>query len=319
MHPFFSTTDWYRIQKTVQRTIEFEGVGIHTGKPARVRIQPAPANHGLVFERVDTAPGVCIPAHFRSVVGTELATTIGIHGKPPTYISTVEHVLAALYGMGVTNALLSVEGPEIPILDGSAKPFVEGLVTAGFVFQPFSVRTLRILKAVKVYRNDVVCELLPREHLRLTTSVDFRHPSIGLQIYALELTPEVFRAEIVGARTFGFLKDVDRLKANNFALGASLENVLAFSDDAVVNPEGMRFSDECVRHKILDAIGDLALCGAWLQAEMVSFRGGHSMHLSLLEALQSQANHWQETAPEPLASPSTRVAFDAEHLESLYL
>lgn len=310
MHPFFATTDWYRVQKTVKRSVAFEGIGIHTGAKVALSIDPAPANHGLVFERSDTTAGVRIPAHFRSVVGTELATTLGVAGHPETFISTVEHVLSALYGMGVTNALLRVHGPEIPILDGSAAAFVEAITSTGFQLQPFSTSTLRILKPVKVYRNDVVCELLPRDHLRLTTSVDFPHPSIGLQIYALELTPQSFTDEVVSARTFGFLRDVDRLKAKKFALGASLENVLAFSETEVVNPEGMRFPDECVRHKILDAIGDLALCGSWLEAEMVSFRGGHSMHLALLEALQSQPTHFAICPAEPLASPSARATFD---------
>jgi UDP-3-O-[3-hydroxymyristoyl] N-acetylglucosamine deacetylase len=316
MEDYFSSTQGYRIQKSLRRVVRFEGVGLHTGTITTLELWPAPANHGIVFERNDLAKPVRLFAHIDAVVATSMATTLGLHDWPEAKVSTIEHLMAALYGLGITNVRAVVTGPEIPILDGSANPFIEAVLDAGIEFQPFSNPVLRILKPVKVFRDGVICELLPRERLRLTTSVDFPHPSIGLQTFALEVTPGAFIEQVCAARTFGFLKDVDRLRQNGLALGASVENVLAFSDDGIVNPEGARFPDECVRHKLLDAIGDLALIGCWIEGEMVSFRGGHSMHLSLLQALREHPAHWEIDPAVPLPKqmkpferpPATRAA-----------
>lgn len=300
MEDYFSSTQGYRIQKALRRVVRLEGVGLHSGTVARLDLHPAPANHGIVFERTDLGKPVRIFAHFDAVVATSLATSLGLHDWPEARIGTVEHLMAALYALGITNVRAVIDGPEIPILDGSANPFIEAILEAGIEFQPFSNAVLRVLKPVKVFRDGVICELLPRECLRLTTSVDFPHPSIGLQTFALEVTPGAFIEEVCAARTFGFLKDVERLRENNLALGASVENVLAFSDDGIVNVEGARFPDECVRHKLLDAMGDLALMGCWIEGEMVSFRGGHSMHLSLLQALREHPTHWEIDPATPL-------------------
>jgi len=295
----------YRIQKTLQAEICLSGIGLHTGKQARLVLRPAPPNHGIVFYRTDLKKRLAIPAHFSAVVSTALATTIGNDSDPLHRIFTVEHLLAALFGMGVTNVEVEVEGPEIPILDGSAAPFIEAITDAGMIAQPYTASVLKIIKPVKVYENDAICELLPRESLRLTTSVDFPHPKIGLQTFALELTPQSFVEQICQARTFGFLRDLDRLRERQLALGASLENVLAFSEADIVNPEGMRFANECVRHKLLDALGDLALCGSWIEGEMVSYRGGHGMHLNLLKALAAQPTHWTLLRAEALTVGKT--------------
>jgi UDP-3-O-[3-hydroxymyristoyl] N-acetylglucosamine deacetylase len=311
MEDYFSSPQGYRIQKSLRKSVRFSGVGLHTGVAVALELQPAPPNHGIVFERHDLDRPVRIPAHFDAVVATSMATTLGMNDWAEARVGTVEHLMAALYALGLTNVRAVVEGPEIPILDGSANPFIHGILEVGIDFQPFSNPVLRVLKPVKVFRDGVICELLPRERLRLTTSVDFPHPSIGLQTFALEMTPGAFIEEICAARTFGFLKDVERLRQNRLALGASVENVLAFSEDGVVNPEGPRFTDECVRHKLLDAIGDLALMGCWIEGEMVSFRGGHSMHLSLLQALREHPHHWQIDPAVPLnpvkVEPSRRV------------
>jgi UDP-3-O-[3-hydroxymyristoyl] N-acetylglucosamine deacetylase len=300
MEDYFSSTQGYRIQKSLRRVVVLEGIGLHTGCATRLTMYPAPAGHGIVFERSDRERVLPIHAHFDSVIATSLATSLGVSEAPDMRVGTVEHLMAALYALGITNARIAVHGPEVPILDGSARPFIEAILDAGIDFQPFSNPVLRVLKPVKVFRDGVVCELLPRERLRLTTSVDFPHPSIGLQTYALEVTPGAFIEEVCAARTFGFLRDVDRLRQNQLALGASVENVLAFSDDGILNVEGARFPDECVRHKLLDAIGDLALMGCWIEGEMVSFRGGHSMHLSLLQALREHPSHWEIDPAVPL-------------------
>jgi UDP-3-O-[3-hydroxymyristoyl] N-acetylglucosamine deacetylase len=297
---FFSSTEGYRIQKTINRSLFFKGVGLHSGVVAELTLHPAPANHGIIFEKIDISPRTKIPAYFKSVISTSMATSLGVKDHPKLTISTVEHLMAALYAVGITNVLAELKGPEIPILDGSARVFVQEILKAGVQLQPFSHQVLQVLKPIKVYKDGAICELLPRENLRLTTSVDFPHPVIGLQTCAIDLTPSSFETDIAEARTFGFQSDLEKLRSRNLAKGASLENVLAFSDNAILNPDGARFSDECVRHKLLDAIGDLALCGSWIEGELVSFRGGHSIHLTLLQSLESQPSHWRLINPTPL-------------------
>ncbi len=305
---FFSSPQSYRVQKTIGAEIRFHGIGLHTGVKTAVRLIPAPPNHGIVFERIDLAQPARIAAHYDAVVCTRLATTLGSADHPTARISTVEHLLAALFGSGITNVLAQVEGPEIPILDGSAAAFLDGICSSGIEPQAYSSRVLKVIRPVKVYQQGAICELLPRDNLRLTTSIDFAHPKVGTQTFALELTPQAFRDDICSARTFGFLKDQEALQKMNLALGASLENVLAFSDTDIVNPDGGRFPDECVRHKLLDALGDLALCGCWIEGEMVSFRGGHSIHLAMLRALREQPTHWKLYPAEPLAPLRARAS-----------
>ncbi len=295
----------YRIQKTLSERLEFSGVGLHTGKLCRVVIHPAPANHGLVFFRADLENSPPILAHYNAVVATAMATTLGVPSQPEYRISTVEHILAALFAMGISNARVDVHGPEIPILDGSATEFFEAFLDDGLELQPFTTPTLRVMKAIRVYQNGAVCELHPRDRLRLTTSVEFSHPLIGLQTFALELTPRAFQEQIASARTFGFTRDLEKHRSLQLAQGASLDNVLAFSETGVVNAEGTRFDDECVRHKLLDALGDLALCGSWIEAEMVSLRGGHGMHLNLL---QGRCANTRQTGNSPPPNSSMRRA-----------
>ncbi len=297
---FFTSTEGYRVQKTISQTITFKGVGLHSGINAELKLHPAPHNHGIIFKRTDLNSRVKIPAYFKSVVCTSLATSLGVKEQPELRVSTVEHLMATLYSLGITNVLAEINGPEIPILDGSASVFIKEILKTGLELQPYSHKILQILKPIKVYRDGTVCELLPRENLRLTTSVDFPHPSIGLQTFALDLTPDSFRQNVANARTFGFQSDLEKLRSKNLAQGASIENVLAFSETSILNPEGARFPDECVRHKLLDAIGDLALCGCWIQGELVSFRGGHSIHLMLLQSLESHPTHWKLLPAEPL-------------------
>lgn len=309
-HNLFSSSESYRIQKTLRAPLKFSGVGLHSGAHCEMKLLPAEANHGIAFIRTDLKNRPKVYAHYDAVVATSMATTLGYTDEEDVRVRTVEHLLSALFAIGITNLLVELSGPEIPILDGSAYVFLEAIWETGLEIQPYSNCEIRVIKPIKVYENGAVCELLPREQLRLTTSVDFTHPSIGLQTFAIELTPQSFRDQIANARTFGFQKDLKKLKDRNLALGASLENVLAFSDTGVLNPDGMRYSDECVRHKLLDAIGDLALCGAWLCAEMVSYRGGHSIHLALLKALKQHKGHWEFI-------PAERIGLNQGSLSSL--
>jgi UDP-3-O-[3-hydroxymyristoyl] N-acetylglucosamine deacetylase len=301
-HDLFTSPEGYRIQKTLKAPLNFSGVGLHTGIHCDMKLIPAEPNHGIAFIRTDLKRRPKIFAHYDAVVATSMATTLGYSDWDEARVSTVEHLLAALFAMGITNLLIELSGPEIPILDGSAAPFIEAMWETGLELQPFSTAVIKVIRPIKVYENGSVCELLPREQLRLTTSIDFPHPSIGLQTFGIEMTPKLFRDEIGAARTFGFLKDLERLRNLRLAQGASLENVLAFSETGVLNPDGMRFIDECVRHKLLDAIGDLALSGCWIRGEMVSYRGGHSIHLALLKALRNHRTHWEMSPAEPLAA-----------------
>jgi UDP-3-O-[3-hydroxymyristoyl] N-acetylglucosamine deacetylase len=300
MIDFFSGTEGYRVQKTLRRPCVFKGHGIHSGLASTIQLIPCEPNTGTVFLKKAEKQTFKIPAHFDYVTSTSLATSLGLRDIPESRVSTVEHLLAALFAIGINNVLVEVRGPEIPILDGSALPFIEGILDAGIELQDYSSKILRILKPIKVYEHGAICELLPRRQLRLTTSIDFNHPKIGAQTFAMDVTPRSFADHIGCARTFGFLSDLDRLKSKNLALGASLENVLGFSEGGILNPEGMRFSDECVRHKWLDALGDLALCGSWVEGELVSFRGGHAIHLALLKALNNHKTHWELSKPELL-------------------
>lgn len=305
---FFSSTEGYRVQKTLRHPCVFSGLGIHSGVSSSIQLLPSEPGSGIVFLKRVGKQTFRVPAHFDYVTSTALATSLGLKGVAESTVSTVEHLLAALFAIGINNVLIEVQGPEIPILDGSALPFVEGILDAGIELQDYSSQILRILKPIKVYEHGAICELLPRKQLRLTTSIDFNHPKIGAQTFAMDLTPRAFADEIGCARTFGFLSDLDRLKSKNLALGASLENVLGFSDEGILNQDGMRFSDECVRHKWLDALGDLALCGSWVEGELVSFRGGHAIHLSLLKALNNHKTHWELSKPESLKTPQTSSA-----------
>ncbi len=298
----FNQSDFYLVQKTLRHPLFFEGISLHSGRNCRLELRPAPAHQGILFFRADIDATIPIPAHYDYVTSTNLATTLGHKDRPDLRIATVEHLMAALYGAGLTNLTVLVYGDEIPILDGSAQPFIVGIQESGFELQPFTAPVLKVKRPIKFYANGAICELLPRQDLRLTTSIDFPHPLIGQQTYAADIVPQTFFDEIAKARTFGFLRDVDALKRMNLALGASLENVLAFDEKEVLNPEGSRYLDECVRHKLLDALGDLALCGSFIQGEFVSFRGGHSVHLGLLQSLRSQPGSWELEKAEPMPS-----------------
>lgn len=312
----YQNSDFYLVQKTLKHPLFFEGVSLHSGKLCRLELQPAPANQGILFLRKDVDGGAPIPANFEYVISTNLATTLAHPSRPELRIGTVEHLMAAIYGSGITNLTVLVHGDEIPILDGSAYPFVQAIQQAGYEFQPFTAPVLKIKRPVKFYANGAICELLPRADLRLTTSIDFPHPLIGQQTFAVDMVPQTFFEEVARARTFGFLRDFEGLKRMNLAQGASLENVLAFDEKEILNAEGARYLDECVRHKLLDALGDLALCGSFIKGEFVSFRGGHSAHRELLKSLSSHPGSWELEKAEPLP-PRLRKVWGEGHLPEL--
>jgi len=272
----------YSRQTTLRESVTFRGVGVHSNSPVCMVVQPAEADTGIVFaRRFEDGSEKAIPAIWSSVCKTELCTVIG-----ESDVSTIEHLLAALSGLGVDNATVEIDGPEVPIMDGSAADFVEGIDLAGIVELDAPRSYLRILKPVRVEHGRMFSELRPsNQGFRLEVEIDFEQSIVGRQKAVVDLDPSCFRRDIARARTFGFLRDVERLWKAGFALGASLENSVAIEDGRILNPEGLRFVDEFVRHKTLDAIGDLALAGSPILGTYRSYCGGHRMNVAVLEAL----------------------------------
>ena len=296
-----------RRQHTLGQSVSLDGIGVHTAQPARVTLHPADEDAGLVFHRTGLpARGErFIPALSRNVVSTALATRLAPEGDSEAGVGTVEHVLAALSALGIDNALIEVDGPEVPILDGSARPFVEAIFAAGIVAQRRPRRMLRILEPVRVEAGDAFAEFLPGgPGLTLDIAIDYADPAVGRQSRLFALDADAFVRDIARARTFGFVADVERLWRAGFAAGSSLENTVAIADGRVLNEAGLRAPDECVRHKILDAIGDLSLAGAAIQGTFRSFRGGHALNHAALVALLARREAWHVDAVE--ASPSSR-------------
>ena len=275
-------------QTTLADQVTLTGVGVHSGKPASVTLFPADAGTGIVFTRCDTPDtGHAIPARWDQVTATALCTVIADPAR--NGVSTVEHLMAALVALGVDNVVVEMDGPEMPIMDGSSAPFVEAIDHVGLRRLDRGRRYLRIRKPVRIDAGSAWCELLPYDGTRFEVTIEFDGALIGRQTFARDLTPEVFRKELARARTFGQVKDVEKLWAMGFALGSSLENSVAIAEDRVLNPEGTRWPDEFVRHKALDAVGDLALAGLPILGIYRSFKGGHKMNHAILEELFTRA------------------------------
>ena len=280
-------------QATVGDSVCLCGVGVHSGEPATMTIHPGDEDTGIIFLRTNLpgARDVEIKAEWSSISATALCTVLG--DPKGAFVSTVEHVLAALRAMGVDNALIEVDGPEVPIMDGSSTVFVDAIDSVGVVEQRKRRKVLRILKPVRVDAGDAFGELRPFAGSRFEVSIDYAHALIGHQVMHFDLSADAFRAEIARARTFGFLKDVEYLWANNFARGSSLENAVVMSDDGIMNPEGTRWADEFVRHKILDAIGDLALAGLPIEGCYRSHKGGHKLNFIMMKALFADSTAYE--------------------------
>jgi UDP-3-O-[3-hydroxymyristoyl] N-acetylglucosamine deacetylase len=277
-------------------------------------LHPADAGTGIVFLRTGL-PGRSdceIRADVRAVTATEFATVLGDDDGP--LCATAEHVLAALAGLGVDNAVVEVDGPEVPIMDGSAEAFVAAIDHAGVRSLDAPRRFLKVLKPVRVTQGRSVGEILPNSRgLRLEIDIEFDHPLIGRQRSALDISPANFRRELARARTFGFMRDVAKLWNQGYALGASFENTLVVSETRVLNADGVRYPDEFVRHKALDAVGDLALAGLPLLATYRSLRGGHTLNHAILSALMVDPSAWAVVeATSPVVAPPRRVRSHAE-------
>jgi UDP-3-O-[3-hydroxymyristoyl] N-acetylglucosamine deacetylase len=285
-------------QTTLRSQATVTGVGVHSGLPVSLTIGPAPLDAGFIFVRTGLEGSDReVRATAQSVIATAFATVLG-DGQGPL-VSTAEHVLAALRGLGVDNAIIEIDGPEVPIMDGSAAAFVSAIDQAGMVSQSGLRRFIEVLKPVQVAMGDSFGELRPyAAGFRAEVEIDFANPVIGRQKYAFELNPERFRREIARARTFGCMNDVARLWSSGFSLGASFENTVVFDETRLLNPEGLRYSDECARHKVLDAVGDLALAGLPLLGIYRSLRGGHKLNHAVLTALMADRSAWRVLEPE---------------------
>jgi UDP-3-O-[3-hydroxymyristoyl] N-acetylglucosamine deacetylase len=278
-------------QATVAGEVELKGTGVHSGAPVSLVLHPAEPNTGLRFiisKRGRIAAE--IPADVRFVKNLTLCTVIG--DDTGASVSTVEHLLAALRGLGIDNCYIEVDSKEVPIMDGSSAPFVDAIDEVGIREQSEPRTFLKVLKPIRVEDGDCWGEITPHSGFHLDVEIDFDTQFIGRQRLALEMTPSVFRSDIARARTFGFMRDVERLWKAGLALGASLDNTVAIGDDKIMNREGLRYPQEFVRHKLLDAVGDLALAGHPILGAYRSVRGGHRLNAHVLQALLADATAW---------------------------
>lgn len=299
-----------RRRRTLKAAIGCVGVGLHSGRRVSLVLRPAPAGAGIVFRRTDI--GADIPARWDLVTDTRLCTVLSLPDRPEASVGTVEHVMAALFGCGIDDAVVELDGPELPILDGSAAPFAFLLDCAGSIAQPGApaAETVIVRRTVRVSRGPAWAELRPSPTagLGLSLRIAFDAPAIGEQALSLHLGEEDFRAGLASARTFTLARDVDALRAAGLARGGSLENAVVVDGAQVLNPAGLRMPDEFVRHKVLDAVGDLALAGARLQGRFVGFRSGHQINNLLVRALFADAGNYVRRGGGVTGWPAAGIA-----------
>jgi UDP-3-O-[3-hydroxymyristoyl] N-acetylglucosamine deacetylase len=295
-------------QRTLGNSIRATGIGLHTGRKVLMVLRPAPPNTGIVFRRVDLEPPVDIPARATNVTETTLGTTLSQGGVG---VSTVEHLLSALAGLGIDNAFIELTAGEVPIMDGSAGPFVFLVQSAGIADQAQPKRFVRVRRRVEVHDGDKWACLDPHEGFRVNFEIEFDHPVFHrhAQRATMDFSTTTFLREVSRARTFGFMRDLEYLRGRNLALGGTLDNAIVLDDYRILNEDGLRFEDEFVRHKILDAIGDLYLLGHSLIGEFSGFKSGHGLNNRLLRALLADAGAWEEvTFGEEGAAPISYTA-----------
>jgi len=277
-----------RLQRTIKQEVSFEGVGLHTGNHVNVKLKPAPRDTGIIFLRVDK--NVMIRAHVGAVADTAFATSLGFNG---TRIKTVEHILAATAGLGIDNLLIELDGSEIPILDGSSTGLIDIILKAGIAKQGKKRPFIRIIKPVILEDGHSEVAAFPYEGRKLTYRIHFNHHLLGEQMLSIELNEENFVKEVAPARTFGFLKDVEYLRANGLAKGGSLDNAVVIGENGVLNKSGLRFKDEFVRHKMLDFIGDISLIGFPVYGHIIANRAGHSTNIKFIKKLLASTDCWE--------------------------
>lgn len=307
-----------RQQQSIGRSVTCSGVGLHTGQPVTLTLRPAPPGTGIVFVQHDGHGSVSLSASIQNLVSTELCTALSVGGR---CVKTVEHVLAALVGLEIDNVYVDLDGGEVPAMDGSAAPFVRLIKAAGIVQQEQPRSFLKILQPVEVTDGDRRVVIEPSSTPRITYAIEYDHPLIHRQRYGYEWSVTAFEQEIAQARTFGFLREVERLWSRGLGRGGSLDNTIVLSEQGILNESGLRFHDEFVRHKILDLIGDLALLGTPFIGHLIADRSGHALHAKLVETILERTDCWTMLHPDsqpaslPLAEP--RHAF--AHLQNVSL
>ncbi|WP_109407555.1 UDP-3-O-acyl-N-acetylglucosamine deacetylase [Proteus genomosp. 4] len=301
-------------QRTLKRIVQATGVGLHTGKKVMLTMRPAPANTGVIYRRTDLNPPVDFPADAKSVRDTMLCTCLV--NEDDVRISTVEHLNAALAGLGIDNIVIEVNAPEIPIMDGSAAPFVFLLLDAGIEELRTAKKFIRIKETVRVEDGDKWAEMRPYNGFKLDFTIDFNHPAIdaSTQRYKLDFSAESFMSQISRARTFGFMRDIEYLQSKGLCLGGSFDCAIVVDDYRVLNDDGLRFEDEFVRHKMLDAIGDLFMCGYNIIGEFTAFKSGHALNNKLLQAVLAKESAWEfvtfeDEAQMPVAFKAPSMVF----------
>ena len=280
-------------QRTLKRIVQATGVGLHTGKKVTLTLRPAPANTGVIYRRTDLNPPVDFPADAKSVRDTMLCTCLV--NEHDVRISTVEHLNAALAGLGIDNIMVEVDAPEIPIMDGSAAPFVYLLLDAGIEELNCAKKFVRIKETVRVEDGDKWAEFKPYNGFTLDFTIDFNHPAIdsSTQRYAMNFSADAFMRQISRARTFGFMRDIEYLQSRGLCLGGSFDCAIVVDDYRVLNEDGLRFEDEFVRHKMLDAIGDLFMCGHNIIGAFTAYKSGHALNNKLLQAVLAKQEAWE--------------------------
>jgi UDP-3-O-[3-hydroxymyristoyl] N-acetylglucosamine deacetylase len=296
-------------QHTIDKPVEVSGIGLHSAVPVHIRLLPAAANRGIVFRRTDL-DDFEIPACWKYIARVSYATSLMRRG---VLISTTEHILSALHSMEFDNVTVEIDALELPILDGSCRPWVELLARAGRRRQRAQRAFLRVSRPVEVIEGSKRIAFVPESHFRITTQVEFPHSMVGRQEMGIEISPQSFARDIAPARTFGFLDQLPQMKDMGLIRGGSLENAVVFDQNSVMNPEGLRFPDECCRHKVLDLIGDLALIGHPLRGHVIAECAGHAMHTALVLKLMRDRSLWDLTtaeasASEDLATPPAALA-----------
>jgi UDP-3-O-[3-hydroxymyristoyl] N-acetylglucosamine deacetylase len=300
-------------QRTLKNSIRATGVGLHTGKKVLMTLRPASPDTGIVFRRTDLEQPVDIKARAENVSDTSMNTTLH---RGEVKVSTVEHLLSALAGLGIDNALVEVSAGEVPIMDGSAGPFVFLLQSAGIEEQKAPKRFIRILESLKVDDGDKWARFDPYDGFKVNFEIEFNHPTFKKhsQVASMDFSTTSFLREVSRARTFGFMRELESLRARNLALGGNMDNAIVLDDYRVLNEDGLRYEDEFVKHKILDAIGDLYLLGHSLIGEFSGFKSGHALNHKLLRTLIARQSAWQEVTFESLAdAPISYVAAAAAH------
>lgn len=277
-------------QNTIRKKVKCSGVGLHSGKLIHLTLNPSGPNTGIRFVRSDKTGKNHIPAYMNRVVDTNMATTIS---EDDVSVATTEHLLAAINGLSIDNILIEIDGPEVPIMDGSSSTFVDLLLSAGSKQQKSYRRLVKITKEISFREGDRHISIYPYDGFKVTAEINFNHDSIKRQVYSVSLTTQKFIAEISRARTFGFIKDVEKLQQSGLALGASLDNAVGMDENGILNKDGLRYNNEFVRHKIIDIIGDMTLLGCPILGHVVAYKSGHSQHLKLMEKIAATPESWE--------------------------